>query len=66
MALCRLTLNWGEGQPVWINPANVISVWAQGEGAVVTTTGNNGDRAHSIYVTETAERAAITIDEAMR
>lgn len=66
MALCRLTLNWGNGEPVWINPDNVIALWSVGDGTSITTTGQGKDSAHTIFVTERPDQVAILIDQALQ
>jgi hypothetical protein len=66
MALCRLTLSWNGNPPVWVNPKNVVSVWSQSDGTMITTNATGKDGTATVYVIENAEVVAQLLDEAER
>lgn len=67
MRLCKLTLNWGEdGSPTWINPMNVIAIWALGDGTSITTVGNGREQPYTIFVTEPPETVAALLNDALK
>lgn len=66
MRILRLTNSVGKGEPIFINPLNVVGFEQQGAATSVYTTADNGGQPLTFFVFENADRVEEMMNAALK